>query len=86
MGRLADFYVEGSTIRVICINRNVRPFHGKSFWVDSMNMTVGKGGVLEFNATRNKEGLYTCGVKLNDPTVVPTVPTRSFTLVVNCKF
>ena len=77
--------MEGSTVQVNCSNLNVQPFHGRTFWVDSMNMTVGKGGVLEFNANRSQAGVYTCGVELFDQTITVKVPTRSFNLVVHCK-
>ena len=82
---VAAFYAEGSTVRVVCVNRNVFPFMGDTFWVDPMDMPVGTGGDLEFNALRSLTGRYTCGVMLTDSSYMVDIPTRSFNLAVHCK-
>ena len=85
---VSEFYLEGNNVHVICINRNVQPFDGNTFWVGPMNMPVGNGdvGVLEFTALRSLVGLYTCGVNSSNQPIMISAPTRSFTLVVHCKF
>ena len=82
---VAAFYVEGTLVRVDCVNRNFFPYQGDTFWVNPMNMPLRTGGVLEFNALRSQAGLYSCGVMLNDQSIMFIIPTRSFTLVVHCK-
>ena len=82
---VSAFYVEGSPVQVDCVNRNTFPLQGGTFWVDPMNMTVGTGGVLDFIALRNLAGVYTCGVILNNQSIMVEIPTRSFTLLVHCK-
>ena len=77
--------MEGSTVRVLCFNRNVPPFMGWTFWNGPMNTTVTTGGRLEFIALRSLAGTYSCGVNLIDETVTFEIPTLKFTLVVHCK-
>ena len=85
LDNVSAFYVGGTPVRVTCLNRNVVPFEGDTFWVGPMNMPVGTGGILAFDAARSLAGLYTCGVILNNRSIRINVPTRSFTLVVNSK-
>ena len=75
--------MEGSTVRVLCLNRNVSPFTGLTFWNGPMNTTT--GGRLEFIALRSLAGTYSCSVNLVDETVTVEIPTLKFTLVVHCK-
>ena len=78
--------MEGSTVQVGCINRNVAPYLGATFWLDAKGMAVLNGGSLLFNeVSRSQAGQYTCHVRLDDPTVTVQVPTLPFTLVVHCK-
>ena len=77
--------MEGSTIRVLCLNRNVPPFMGWTFWNGPMNTTVTTGGRLEFIALRSLAGTYSCAVNLIDETVTVEIPTLKFKLVVHCK-
>ena len=81
-----DFYVEGSTVEVVCFNRNIVPFLGYTFWFDDANMQVGTGGNLRLgNVSRSQAGQYTCRVGLFDQTLRVEIPSLSFTLVIHCK-
>lgn len=83
---VAPFYYEGETFQARCVNRNVAPFTGLTFWLDSANVPVGSGGGLEItNVTRSQAGVYKCYVTLDDTSVLVEVPSLSVTLVVYCK-
>ena len=72
--------------QVGCVNRNVAPYLGATFWLDAKGMAVLNGGSLLFNeVSRSQAGQYICHVRLDDPTVTVQVPTLPFTLVVHCK-
>ena len=77
--------MEGSTVRVLCINRNISPFTGSTFWNGPMNIAVSTGGFLNFIALRSLAGTYSCGVNLYDKTITVDIPSLKFTLVVHCK-
>lgn len=76
-----EHYVEGTTVKVICINFNA-VYLVDTFWLNPNGALVGSGGIIEFIAMRNQTGLYTCVTDDNGRNKVPTV---SFTLVVHCK-
>ena len=82
----SEFYLEGGLLRVICVNKNVRPFRGGTYWTDPMNVQISNNGELEFNVTRTLAGVYTCNVLLFNQSIMVKIPSRNFTLIVNCKF
>ena len=51
-----------------------------------MNVQISNFGVLEFNVTRTLAGVYTCHVLLSNQSIMVKIPSRNFTLIVNCKF
>ena len=77
--------MEGSTVRVLCLNRNVPPFTGPTFWNGPINTASTTGGRLEFIALRSLAGKYSCAVNLYVETVTVEIPTLKFILVVHRK-
>ena len=82
-----DFYVEGSSQYFDCISMNFLPLlRGITIWIDSLNVTVGEMTLSFDPLLRHHAGVYTCVENLFDQSRRVTVPSRSFTLVVHCKF
>ena len=74
------FYTEGTIVSIVCRNFNERPaFQGAVVWTNSNDDTVGNR-TLEFTATTDLAGLYTCSVPS-----VPAIPAKTHEVVVHCK-
>ena len=72
--------MEGTNISIVCRNFNERPaFRGAVIWTNSYGYVVGNRS-LEFVATGDRAGLYTCSA----PTV-PAIPTLSYKVLVTSK-
>ena len=80
MNGMSGNYVEGTNVSIVCRNFNKRPaFQGAVIWTNSSGYVVGNKS-LEFVATVDRAGLYTCSA----PTV-PAIPTVNYRILVTCK-